>query len=459
MFTALSTIAKVSLGFKSLQNNFFYLNKATIDTFNIESVYLTPILMMRDLDGKAYRQKVEPSLWLFNCRASKADLRGTGALRYIEAMADRPAAEKKQTDTSKGLTIRAALEAQGGGTWYAPKARPNEHHVWLRKAFDGVFSPFVFETAALVDQRCNSLAPEAGYEWEEVAAVLTSSLFAYSLEINGSASLGAGALEAPTTKLRGYPVLDLSKLKAAERKQLVTLAKTVWKKEQPIDWSKSPDVAPGKCLQDLDEWIIGIAGKSISLNRLYTDIAEVCHSRITVATDKIKKTKKKHSDSIGNVADAIVKSITPRLQLKNFPDDFVPLKSLDVPFSFDRRILRKIEVHQLLGSYDVKIIGNNGITIHEATYPRATAEAIIRSLLLGRSAFSVSSNDKLMDQAVNEFIKWIHQIERSVTKAIAESALGTGYEDSLKREIFARLNIHPQVGDAVLPKEITFSIG
>ena len=35
MFAELSSIAKVSLGYKSLQNNFFYLNQPTIDTFGV----------------------------------------------------------------------------------------------------------------------------------------------------------------------------------------------------------------------------------------------------------------------------------------------------------------------------------------------------------------------------------------------------------------------------------------
>jgi hypothetical protein len=43
----------------------------------------------------------------------------------------------------------------------------------------------------------------------------TTSIFAYSLEINGAASMGAGALEAPTTKLRDYPVLDVTKITAS----------------------------------------------------------------------------------------------------------------------------------------------------------------------------------------------------------------------------------------------------
>jgi len=262
MFTKLGKIATVSLGYKSLQNNFFYLNKATIDTYGIEKKYLISILMLRDLDASSFEQSPTSSLWLFACREKRNDIRGTGALRYIEAMADRSATEKKQT--GKNLTIREALGAQSGGLWYAPKARPNRHHIWLRKAVGAVYAPFLFAEASLVDQRLNSISPEDDIEWEELAAVITSSLFAYSLEINGGASMGAGALEAPTTKLRDYPILDIRELKKTERKKLVTLAKSVWSKEAPLDWA-SDQWKPGAKLRALDEWPVSLFRRSLSL--------------------------------------------------------------------------------------------------------------------------------------------------------------------------------------------------
>src|SRR4029077_3112131 len=131
----------------------------------------------------------------------------------------------------------------------------NKHHVWLRKAFNATYAPFLFDKPALVDQRLNSLSPVEGVEWSELASVLTSSLFTYSLEINGAAAMGAGALEAPTTKLRDYPVFDIRQLKAGPRKRVVSLAQEVWDKEKPIDWA-SDDWKPEKHLRALDEWIL-----------------------------------------------------------------------------------------------------------------------------------------------------------------------------------------------------------
>jgi hypothetical protein len=440
MFVPLSDLATVSLGFKSLQNTFYYVNKATIDTFGIEKRFMTPILMLKALDARKHLQSPKPELWLFNCREEKQDLRGTGALKYIEAMADRSAAEKKQS--GKSQTIREALEAQSGGLWYAPKARPNKHHIWLRKAVDGVFAPFIFDTPTLVDQRCNS-----------VAAILTSTLFAYSVEINGSASMGAGALEAPTTKLRGYPVLDIRLLSAEDRKSLVSLGAAVWKNGPPVDWSDKA-AQPNSALRELDAWLLKKSKRNVSVNTLYGDLRSVCLSRISVAKDKDKKTKKRKADSIGSVAESIAKAVAPKLESRNFPEDFADGADCDISFNFDRKNLKRIAIDQLLDRYEIVVTTKAGDTAYKGDFVQPVAEALIRSLLWGRSTFSISSHRAAMLNAVTSFIAWLSAIDAEIDRLIADSALGTGYEDALRTEVYARLKVHPMAGAKQLPSEI-----
>jgi hypothetical protein len=128
-----------------------------------------------------FRQNTKATTQLFNCRDDEGDLLGTGALRYIRTMASHTAKQKKQS--GKVLTIREALEAQGGGLWYAPKATPHAARLWLRKAINGIYAPFVFSTPAVVDQRCNYAEPNEGVSWEMLGAILTSTIFAFSLEM------------------------------------------------------------------------------------------------------------------------------------------------------------------------------------------------------------------------------------------------------------------------------------
>jgi len=274
-FTAVDALARVALGYKSLQNDFYYLSPATITAHAIEPTFLEPIHMLRDLDGATYGQSSRPTRHIFLCRDPPP---ASGARRYIDAMADRPAARRKQSSSQQ--TIREALTAQGGGPWYAPKARPHTAHIWLRKAIDGLHAPLLFPTPAVVDQRCNSLTPRDDLPWELLAAVLTTTLFAYSVEVHGAASLGAGALEATTTHLRDYPVFDPRRLTEPEQTELCTLARAVWSSEPPIDWRHS---TPGPRLRALDAWLLARTGADLSPERLHADLRATCRARITAA--------------------------------------------------------------------------------------------------------------------------------------------------------------------------------
>lgn len=452
MFVKLGDVAYVNLGYKSLQNDFFYVNKATVDTYGIEKIYLVPILMLRDLDGAVFEQNPKPNLWLFACRDQPTDLRGTGASRYIDAMADRSAADKKQS--GKKLTVKEVLKAQSGELWYAPKAKLHKHHIWLRKAFDATYSPFLFNRAVLVDQRLNSVSPLEGVDWKEIAAAVTTTLFSYSLEINGAAAMGAGALEAATTKLRDYPILNIAALNSGERKSLVALAEAVWSSEVPVDWASDAS-SPGPKLRAFDEWVLNVVGRKVSLTTVYDDICSTCRARIAVAEDKRRKTKKREADSIGHVADSIVKSVMPIIQSKNFPDDFVNGANLDLPLTFDRKNLRDISLNMLLDNCDIDVRTRTGESAYLASHSKPVAEAIVRAILWGRTQFSVSTDRKVMDMAVNKFLDWVSKTESDIEKAINESAYGTGYEDALMREVFTRLGIHPLSGAKVLPSQIS----
>src|ERR1700730_3110611 len=215
-------------------------------------------------------------------------------------------------------------------------------------------------------------------------------------EINGGASMGAGALEAPTKKLRDYPILDVTQLKAPAKKKLISLAEAVWKKESPVDWG-TDKWTPSRHLRGLDEWVLKTAGSSVTVSQLYEDLRATCTARIVVADDKKRKTKKRQSDSIGNVAESIVQSIEPKLKTKNFPDDFADGATLDLPLLFDRNSLRSITIGHLLDSYDIEVHTKTGAVAYSGTHTRPVAEAIVRALLLGRSTFSVSTDRNSMD--------------------------------------------------------------
>src|SRR5438093_5803829 len=77
----LRELAQVALGYKSLQNRFFYLGKADLSTYQIEQRFTIPVYRMKDLDPGHFLQQAKPSGHLFFCNLDEVDLRGTRALR------------------------------------------------------------------------------------------------------------------------------------------------------------------------------------------------------------------------------------------------------------------------------------------------------------------------------------------------------------------------------------------
>ena len=453
--TDLERAAHVSLGYKSLQNDFFYVGTDTVSTYGIESKYLRPLFMLRDMATDRFVQRAKPKLWLLHCLEDERDLRGTGAYRYIQTMAGRAAARKKQAGAQQ--TIREVLEAQGGVRWYAPKATPHRHRIWLRKAFNGTYAPFVFKKPVLVDQRCNAIAPAKGVPHESLAAVITSTLFAYSLEINGSASLGAGALEAPTRALRSYPVYDVRDLSPREHAELRRLVNDVWENEEPVDWLDAK-AAPGQYLRRLDEWFLRKAERSMSVHVIYRDLAEVCRLRVSVARDKTRVTKKSQSESISRVAMSVAESVRGLLELRRFPEDFMEVQDSDaLSLMIAEGHLRQIDIYRLMDMAELRLAGDDGNVIYEDSIPWSVGEVIVRACLLGRREFTVSSSERVAERALREFHDWFREIDARLKTAIADSSLGTGYEEKLTREVYRLLGLHPVVGESVLSRLINMS--
>ena len=455
--TELQHVAHVSLGYKSLQNDFFYVREDTIDTYGIESQFLKPLFMLSDIASDSFVQRRTPKLWLFHCLEDERNLRGSGAYRYIQSMGTRAAARKKQAGAPQ--TIREALEAQGGGRWYAPKATPHRHRLWLRKAYNGTYAPFVFERPVLVDQRCNAIDPAKDVPHDSLAALITSTLFAYSLEINGSAGLGGGALEASTRRLRSYPVFDLRDLGQQAHRELQHLVYDVWENEEPIDWLK-PRISPGQYLRRLDEWILSRAQRAMSVDVVYRDLAEVCGLRVSVAKDRPRVASKREGDSISRVATSVADGVRRFLELRRFPEDFMEIEDSNaIALMFSSEGLRRIDMYRLMDMAELQLIGDEEVVIYEASIPWSVAEVIVRACLLGRSDFTVSAKREMAECALREFHDWFLDIDGRLKRSIADSSLGTGYEVQLAREVYRLLGLHPAVGDRHLPRVLDLSVG
>ena len=444
----LSDVADVGLGFKSLQNDFFYLDPVVIEHFGIEADFLRPLYMLADFRDPSYLQDRAPTLQVFHCELPTRDLGGTGALRYIRQMADKPAKRKKQS--GKALTIREALSAQGGGLWYGPKAILHAEHVWLRKAFGSVFAPFIIRDAQAVDQRFNYVRPLSGIDWQVIAAITTSSVFALSLESSGGASMGAGALEVATRPLARVRVPDVRLLESGARTDLVELANAVWADEAPVDWANE---RPGPALEELDRFVIGALERELPVQRLYEDLGETVAFRLRVASDRRKREKRSIAEDVASVASGIANAVRPILEMRRFPEDFVELNGAlrfvlgDAPVS--------ISAEQMLGTTHLTIrqVANERVLLDQA-FDRAIAEVIVRATLLGRREFVAPNDEAQARHCLDQFWPWYRRIQGQVEELCSESALGTRFEQDVAKAVFDELGIRPEAGADEVPRQV-----
>jgi len=439
----LEDIATIGLGFKSLQNQFFYVKTETIKRYGIKKPHLKPIFQLGDLDPNKYKQTVKPVQWVFHCKDKEQDLRNTGSLRYIRAMEKVPAKEKKQT--GKHQTIKAALQAQTseGGTWYMPKAQLHEVNIWLRKAFNSIYSPFIFEQGAALDQRCNYVISKEGVNWKELAAFFTSSLFALSGESFGATSMGAGALELATTQIHELRTVDLRDLEdASAKKDLIALAEAVWKNTKPVNWETTE--RPPQEVQDLDKWLLSKMGMPITLDRLYADIVKTLRVRLTVAEDKNIQTKKGQQVNIATVAHSVAESVRPLLESTNFPESFIDPSSRTQSLDFSRAVKLDIESLPMMGESTL-VVRNGSDVLFEGQYPRSVAQVIVKALLLGRRKFSFPVDAASADVGLKEFSKWFDRVLEKISTGCGMSAVGTSYEERVHVEVLNVLHLDPNI--------------
>lgn len=451
---ALGDLADIGLGYKSLQNDFFYVSPETIATYGIEERFLHPIFKMKDFDGARYLQSPAPSLFVFTCRDDEVDLKGTGALKYIRVMAGRSANSKKQA--AGGETISQALGKQGGKHWYAPKAARNPSRIWMRKAFGGVFAPFICEEPIVADQRCNFCLPKPGLTSDELAALLTSSVLAYSIEVNGSISMGAGVLEAPTSKIRDYPAPDVAEWSAKDRTELCKLARKVWMQELPVDWVTGQ--RPGPHLSELDEFVLNRMPGEVTVSDLHRDLASTAQARVRLATGKTGTQAKKKAESLQSVSKAVVAAVRGVLEVKPYPEGFFGDSEPRDGFDSVGRRVTSIDVYPMMGETDLVIGLENELEPIRLSLADPVAQVITRALLLGRTRFEFPTERSTAQAVVSTSETWLRDLAIRLEEAVSFSAAGSGYEESVKREALGILGIHPEAFMSPLPLKMAFDV-
>ena len=325
--------------------------------------------------------------------------------------------------------------------------------IWLRKAFHGNYAPLVFEDAQVLDQRCNYINPRDGLQWTELAAMLTSSVLALSVEAEGSASLGAGALELPTTKLARLRVPDIRGLSRKERKRLVQLARTVWDEEEPVNWTDS-DPQISEALRELDQFVLDEFGGGVSAQQLYLGIKTSVATRRRVAEAKGKAQKAAKTADVAAVAEGIVKGLKSQTDAARFPEFFVAEDCVTRPLELDPRQPYSVHRQPFLGTVHVRVEDADGQIVYEDSFGQAIGEMLVRALMLGRRKLDFPDEEAIAAATLRKFFVWIRPILDALEEACMNSTLGSRYDSEVLQTAYRQLGWSEHVADAVLPERI-----
>jgi hypothetical protein len=116
-----------------------------------------------------------------------------------------------------------------------------------------------------------------------------------------------------------------------------------------------------------------------------------------------------------------------------------------------RSALRQIKIHAFFDTAEITFTADGGSPLLQGNYDAPVAEAIVRAVLLGRQTFQAPARKQDAQVCLSQFLTWFHQIRTRLDEAIAESAIGTGYEDQLRAKVYEILRIHPAAGAPTLP--------
>ncbi|MEV5303755.1 hypothetical protein [Streptomyces diastaticus] len=417
-------------------NDFYYLDAETVDVWGIEPRFLRPVLMLSDLDAKAYVQSGSGRYQLFYCKAEPHDLRGTGAGRYINWASRQETGTKKQS--AGPTTWEDALSKQGGKYWWWPKAALKPTRIALRKAVDVLYAPFIFEEPTLVDQRLYTVTARAGIDEDLVKAYLCSSLFPLSLEVNADLGLGAGALTLNVRSITGLPAPDLKKASEEDLAEVRRALKAVLAQGtiSALSFEKSREI------RRLDTALLDVLGISADAQDLGREVSRLANSRKTLAS-KRKSLQAAAADlDIGSVAESLYERLNSWLSGRQFPEDYQE-SSTRVPFVFPASAL-SVQAMSIMGQCDISVSQSEGkrSVLYSESVDASFAEVILRSLQMGRRNFEVANAPDDCMRALDELGRFLDEIEERLSSGMAEMGIGPRWEGEVRRRVLDRAGLH-----------------
>ncbi len=234
---------RLGRGRRTGADDFFYLDKATVDTFGIEKKYLR-LLVKSPTQFSAFgpaTSNLPRERWVFLCEASKSSLRDTGALRYIKA------GEAQRVDKGNLACV--------DGKWWNLGTQPIPQLI-LPIAFNDRFFAIHNDANFEVHQRFATIVLDDPYQDYalSLAAYLNSTLVALMAEVYGRRGLGQGALDFPPDDWRLVLIPKPETFDARTRREL----ESRWQAIKSLTPTGIEEEIKATCRRELDATIFDV---------------------------------------------------------------------------------------------------------------------------------------------------------------------------------------------------------
>ncbi|MFN3422923.1 MAG: hypothetical protein ACK40X_14515, partial [Armatimonadota bacterium] len=268
------------------------------------------------------------------------------------------------------------------------------------------------------------------------AAYLNSTIIPLFVECEGIVNLGEGAIYTNVYQLKNLLVPTARSLTNLQRRKLLSAFKRMCQRKiLPIfDEVKQPD------RQQLDDVVLEAMGFTNRKEReqvrqqLYEAVTTLVRERIYRAASVQPKGKSSVKASVEQLAQEIILSDFPLSERKTFPDDFVPKTAkgqwLDLPTG---------EVRLVKGNLfePSKVVVGEQVLEFDSLFK---AQFVAIAIQIGLHRVFVPDDDKVLQEALDNYAKYVSAMERKVNEAVQSSAVGKARK-ALKVELMRQLKL------------------
>lgn len=212
----LGDIADVRFGIKTGANEFFYLDDEAIETWGIEKEFLRPVIKSpRECKSILIAPQALQNQ-VFICNKTKAELKCTNALKYIEA-GEKAEIEIRQ-GSGKGIKVKGyqSLESIKGRKYWWQIGEQCGNIFWVKEVNERL-AVFLSKDKMLAD--CRLYCAEVT---EDIALYCNSTLYGFFSEVMTRSGLGLGARSLMVFEVQNSVVMQALPLKTADFKNLLS---------------------------------------------------------------------------------------------------------------------------------------------------------------------------------------------------------------------------------------------